>query len=109
MDEEVAPATIRGTPLDMGQYRKFFRSVRIPKVEKDVFRTAPFDKKNNHVVLLYKNNVYKVNVTNDKGAIYSSKEITAVIEATFKKEQHEGVKDGMFSTAATDKDAKVYD
>src|SRR5699024_12060718 len=55
------------------------------------------------------NNVYKVNVTNDKGAIYSSKEITAVIEATFQKEQHEGVNVGMFTTAERDKAAKVYD
>src|SRR5699024_4967352 len=44
-----------------------------------------------------------------KGAIYSSKEITAVIEATFQKEQHEGVNVGMFTTAERDKAAKVYD
>src|SRR5699024_12408486 len=82
IDKDVAPAKIRGTPLDMGQYRKFFRSVRIPKGEIDVFRTAPFEKNNNHVVFLYKNNVYKVNVTNDKGAIYSSKGIKDVIESS---------------------------
>lgn len=109
IDEKIAPAKMRGTPLDMGQYRKFFRSVRIPKLGKDELHVAPFDKKNNHIVLLYKSNVYKVDVTNNEGAIYSSKAIADVIEKTFQKEQYEGVRAGMFTTAERDQAAAVYE
>ena len=77
------PVTINEIPLDMGQYKNFFRSVRIPRLEIDEFNVAEFDKKNNHVVILYKNNVYKVNVTNSEGAIYQSEEIATAIERTF--------------------------
>lgn len=109
IDEEVPPAKMKETPLDMSQYKKFFRSVRIPRLEKDLFHVAPFDKNNNHVILLYKSNVYKVNVTNNKGAIYQSKDIANEIEAIFQKEHHEGVNVGMFTAAERDEAAKIYD
>ncbi|WP_225435327.1 choline/carnitine O-acyltransferase [Bacillus aerolatus] len=109
IDEEVEPATMNGIPLDMGQYKKFFRSVRIPRLERDEFSVAEFDKKNNHIVILYKNNVYKVPVTNNEGAIYQSKEIATAIETTFRSDNSEGVNVGIFTTVERDKAAKVYD
>ena len=109
IDGEVVPVTLNEIPLDMSQYKKFFRSVRIPRVERDEFRLAEFDKKNNHIVLLHKNNVYKVNVTNNAGEIYQSKEIAAAIETTFRSENGEGANVGIFTTAERDKAAKVYD
>lgn len=109
IDGKVVPVTLNGIPLDMSQYKKFFRSVRIPRLERDEFRVAEFDKSNNHVVLLYENNVYKVNVTNSEGAIYQSKEIAAAIDTIFRAETNEGANVGIFTTAARDEAAKVYD
>ncbi|WP_172370126.1 choline/carnitine O-acyltransferase [Sporosarcina jiandibaonis] len=109
IDGEVEPVTLSGIPLDMGQYKKFFRSVRIPRFERDEFRLADFDKRNNHVVILYKNNFYKVNVTNDEGAIYQSKEIAGAIEKVFQTEKNEGANVGIFTTATRDEAAKAYD
>lgn len=108
VDGEVVPVTLNEVPLDMSQYKKFFRSVRIPKVERDEFRLAEFDKKNNHVVLLHKNNVYKVNVTNNAGEIYQSKEIAVAIEMIFQSEKSKGANVGIFTTAERDKAARVY-
>jgi carnitine O-acetyltransferase len=109
IDGEVKPVTINEIPLDMGQYKNFFRSVRIPKQKVDEYHVAEFDKKNNHVVILYKNNVYKVNVTNSEGAIYQSEEIAIAIKTTFSEENDDGLTIGLFTTAERDEAAKVYD
>jgi carnitine O-acetyltransferase len=109
IDGEIEPVTLSGIPLDMGQYKKFFRSVRIPRVDRDEFRLAEFDKKNNHIVMLYRNNFYKVNVTNSEGAIYQSKEIAAAIENAFQAEKNDGENVGIFTTAKRNEAAKVYE
>ncbi len=109
IDGEVKPVTINEIPLDMGQYKNFFRSVRIPRQKIDEYNVAEFDKKNNHVVILYQNNVYKVNVTNSEGAIYQSEEIATAIQATFSAENDDGLTIGLFTTAARDEAAVVYD
>ncbi|MER2089644.1 MAG: choline/carnitine O-acyltransferase [Sporosarcina sp.] len=109
IDGEVKPVIINGIPLDMGQYKNFFRSVRIPKNNMDEYRIAEFEKKNNHVVILYKHNVYKVTVTNSDGAIYQSEEIAAAIKTTFSAEKNEGLPISLFTTANRDEAAEVYD
>ena len=109
IEGEVKPVTLNEIPLDMSQYKKFFKSVRIPRLERDEFTFAEFDKRNNHIVILYKNHVYKVNVSNDEGEIYQSKEIATAIETTFQREDSEGANIGIFTTAKRDEAAKVYD
>lgn len=109
IDGEVKPETLSGIPLDMSQYKKFFRSIRIPRVERDEFRLAEFDKNNNHVIILYKGNAYKVHVTNNEGAIYQSKDIASVVEIAFQAEKDEGGNVGIFTTANRDVAADVYD
>ena len=109
MDEEVAPVVKNGVPQDMSQYKKFFKSIRIPRVERDEFRLAAFEKRNNHVIILYKRNVYKVNVTNSEGEMYQSSEIAHAIERTFQEEQSEGTNIGIFTTTKRDEAAKIYD
>lgn len=93
---------------DLSQLNKLFRSVRIPKLNRDAFYVADFDKKNNHIVLLYKNNIYKVPVTNDEGDIYHSTAITNAIEAAISNELIEGVNVGVFTTANRNEAAEVY-
>ncbi|WP_158231904.1 MULTISPECIES: choline/carnitine O-acyltransferase [unclassified Sporosarcina] len=109
IDGEVAPVVKNGVPQDMSQYKKFFKSIRIPKVERDEFRLAAFEKRNNHIIILYKRNMYKVNVTNSEGEIYQSREIATAIERTFQEEQSEGANVGIFTTAKRDEAAKIYD
>lgn len=109
IDEDIEPATLRGMPLDMGQYKNFFRSMRVPRLERDEFRVAAFEKSDNHVVILYKGNVYQVSVTNNEGAIYSSETIAVAIEKTLRDEQEEGSHIGIFTVAKRDEAAKYYD
>gem|GEM_PF-1099281 len=109
IDGKLEPSMHRGTPLDMSQYKKWFRSMRVPQLARDAFYVADFDKKNNHVVILYKNNVYKVPVTNQAGLIYQSADITDAIEATIRTVEDDGVNVGIFTTAERDAAANVYD
>jgi carnitine O-acetyltransferase len=109
IDEKVPPAKMKGKPLDMSQYKKFFRSSRIPKQEKDIFHIAPFDKKNNHVALLYNHNVYKVDVTDSTGAIYQSRDIAAAIENAVSQADKQGENVGIFTAAEREKAAALYD
>lgn len=108
IDEQVKPAKIKGTPLDMGQYKNFFRSVRIPLKNRDMFSVADFDKHNNHVVILYKNNVYKVPVTDHEGDLYQSVDIAATIEEGILAETACGINVGALTTADRDMAAEIY-
>lgn len=108
IDEKVEPVTLKGTPLDMGQYKKFFKSVRVPQLYRDQFIVGEFDKKNNYVILIYKNHMYKVPVTNEAGKIYQSTKIAEAIEMIFQAEQEEGLNVGLFTTAKRDEAAQIY-
>ena len=108
IDGNVEPVTVKGLPLDMGQYKKFFRSIRIPRQGKDEFIVAPFNKRNNFIILIYRNHMYKVPVTNEEGHIYSSHSICVAIERIFNNEKEEGLNIGIFTTTERDKAANMY-
>lgn len=108
IDEKVEPVTLKGTPLDMGQYKKFFRSVRVPQLYRDQFTVAEFDKKNNFIILIYRNHMYKVPVTNEAGQIFQSTKIAEAIDMIFQDEREEGLNVGLFTTAKRDKAAQIY-
>lgn len=107
MDEQLEPAYFRNQPLDMGQFKKVFRSVRTPQKHRDAFHVADFDKKDNHIVILYKNHVYKVPVTNREGVYYSIENITEAIEKNVLSAQVEGVNVGIFTAAERDIAAEI--
>lgn len=108
IDGDVEPVTLKGTPLDMGQYSKFFRSVRIPQLYRDQFTVAEFDKTNNFVVLIYRNHMYQVPVTNTKGQIYQSEKIAEAIDEIIQTEEEDGLNVGLFTTAERDTAAQIY-
>lgn len=108
IDEKIEPVWLRGVPLDMGQYKKFFRSVRVPQENSDRFTVAPFDKKNNFVVLIYRNNMYRVPVTNEKGELYQSKYIIQAMNQIFQEHTEKGLNIGVYTTAEREEAAEIY-
>ncbi len=108
IDGEIEPVTLKGVPLDMGQYKKFFRSVRVPQVGRDQFTVADFDKRNNFIMLIFKNNMYQVPVTNEEGQIYPSEKITEAIDRIFDSDEKEGLNIGLFTTAEREEAAQIY-
>lgn len=109
LDEELEPSLFRGRPLDMSQYKNFFRSIRIPQKKRDVFQVADATKKNNHIVFIYKNHIYKINVSDQNGRIFPSHSIATAIETVMAKEQNEGINVGIFTTTERDRAAVVYE
>lgn len=108
IDEAVEPVALKGAPLDMGQYKKFFRSARIPQLYRDQFTVSEFDKANNFVVLIYRNHMYQVPVTNVLGQIYQSEKIAEAIEVIVESEVAFGLNVGIFTTAERDRAAQIY-
>ncbi len=109
IDEKVEPVTLSGVPLDMSQYKKFFRSARVPKLDRDEFKVAPFDKRNNYIIILANHHIYKIKVTNDQGDIYQSEEMTAAIESALQKETENGTNVSIYTTAQRNDAATVYE
>lgn len=108
IDEAIEPVTFKGVPLDMGQYKRFFRSIRIPKTERDQFAIADFDKRNNFVVFIYRNNMYRIPVTNENGQLYQSEKIIELIEQILQSSEEEGINIGLFTTIEREKAARIY-
>ncbi len=109
IDEEVKPSKVKDMPLDMGQYKKFFRSIRLPQKGRDITYVAEMDKRNNHVVFIYKNHIYKVPVTDDQGYIIPNHAITAAMQQAIQSEEEHGINVGLFTTAERDVAAHVYE
>src|SRR5690625_172501 len=108
IDGKVKQNTLHVKPLNIDQYKYFFLSVRIPQRRRDAIYVSPFDKKNNYIVLLYKNYIYKVPVTRKDGTIYQSSDIIAAIRSAIWQERHEGINVNIFTAAKRDKAEKVY-
>lgn len=108
IDEEIEPMYLKGTPLDMGQFKHFFRSLRIPQLYRDQFYVAPLEKENNFIIFIYKNQYYKVPVTNADGQIYRSDKIATAIEAIMEDEGKHDLNIGLLTTAERDKAAQLY-
>lgn len=108
IDETLEPQFFKGKPLDMTPYMKLFRSVRIPQKNSDRFYVADFEKRANHVVILYNNHFYRLPVTNEEGIPYSVDAISRAIKTKVFRDKSEGVNIGVFTTAERNEAAEIY-
>lgn len=108
IDGKIEPMFLKGTPLDMEQFKYFFRSVRVPQLYRDSFVVNDFDKENNFIIFIYKNYMYQVPVTNAQGEIYPSAHIAEAIDEIMEDERKDGVNIGLFTTAERDEAAHIY-
>lgn len=109
VDETLAPSVMRDRALDMSQFRHFFRSVRIPEEEKDRLFVAPMTKVNNHIVVLHKNNVYKLPVTTSDGIIYDYQQIALAVEDIIFSDTEKRENVGVYTAARREEAAQVYE
>ncbi len=72
--ETFEPEKFRNTPLCMTQYKQMFKATRIPKPNRDVYSVKP-KTKTNHIIVMFKNHMFKVNLTDATGQRYSCKMI----------------------------------
>ena len=77
----------RTTPLCMTQYNKLLCATRIPKVSRDVIVNL---KDSKHIIVLSRNQYYKLDVYEKDGSLKSEKTLTANLKSIFedsKKDQ----------------------
>lgn len=109
VDETLEPVLQRGQPLDMSQYKSMFRSVRIPRPTCDEFYVAELSKENNYIVLIYKNRIYKIPVTDGTGMILDKQAIASAIEDAVFSNDTEAENVSIFTTAEREVAAEIYD
>ncbi|XP_029634050.1 carnitine O-palmitoyltransferase 2, mitochondrial [Octopus sinensis] len=61
-------------PLDMSQYKRLFKSTRIPKKSRDELHSNPSSR---HLLVLHKGHLYSFDVLNSDGSIKPAEEILA--------------------------------
>lgn len=108
IDETLPPVVQRNQPLDMSQYSHFFRSVRIPRREKDELVVAPMTKRDNHIVVLHQNNVYKVPVTMKDGTLFDYQQIAMAVDETILHDTASEENVGVFTAAEREQAAEIY-
>lgn len=65
-EESLKPEKIKGQPLCMDQYKKMFSATRIPKLNRDEYM-ANSKTHSRHIVVMYKNNMFKMDLIDQDG------------------------------------------
>lgn len=79
INERLEPERIKGKPLCMEQYKKIFKAIRLPKPNCDQYIVGA-KTENNHIVLVYKSNMFKMELTDGKGERFSYRSIARTLE-----------------------------
>ena len=105
----LSPEIIKDQPLCMDQYNRIFKSVRLPLLKKDIYKTYPFTKQS-HIVLYYNNNIFKIETTDLDGNIQSvdilASKIQSIIDANI---EDRGNDIGVLTTAKRDDASELYE
>jgi carnitine O-acetyltransferase len=103
------PEIFKDRPLCMNQYNQIFKAVRLPRLMKDDYKTYPFDK-HHHIVVYYKNNIFKVTTSTAEGSILSvdmlASKIQRIIDAGIEDRGNDA---GVLTTADRDNAARLHE
>jgi len=94
-----------GKPLDMQQYFKVFGTTRLPATPLD---TQSFNPNSKHIVVIYKNHFFKVEVYGETGEQLSAEQIQASLEDIMKMVREEGPEVGVLTSNNRDDWAKDF-
>ena len=104
-----SPDFSKDRPLCMDQYNHIFKAVRLPRLMKDVYKTYSFDK-HHHIVVYYKNNIFKVTTSDAEGSILPvdmlASKIQSIIDAGIEDRGNDA---GVLTTADRDNAAGLHE
>jgi carnitine O-acetyltransferase len=72
--ETYEPEKIRDTPICMAAYKQMFKATKIPKLNSDEY-IVKSKTKTSHIIIMYKNHMFKLNLTDENGKRHSCKMI----------------------------------
>ncbi|XP_044755899.1 carnitine O-acetyltransferase-like [Coccinella septempunctata] len=93
-------------PLDMGVYKKLFANIRLPKPVCDQLYHYP---NSQHIIIMYKNNLFKVKVMNNCGDPLSFRQLTERIDEVMTRGKATGIPFGLLTSLNRDTWAGVYE
>jgi len=107
--ENFEPEKIRNTPICMASYKKMFKATRIPKLNRDEY-IVKTKTKTSHIIVMYKNHMFKVNLTDQDGTRYSSKIIMNTLKNLMDIQlDNNDISMGIITTAHRDKAAVLLE
>lgn len=109
-NETFEPETIRGTPICMAAYKEMFKATKIPKNTCDEYIVK--DKTlSSHIVVMYKNHMFKLNLTDEKGKRYPYNTIVNTLDELMNNKDLElnNTSMGLITTANRDEAAIILE
>ena len=107
--ENFAVEKIGNNPMCMTQYKQMFKATRIPKLTRDEY-IVKTQTKSNHIVVMYKSHMFKLNLTDKNGQRYLSKMIINTLENLSNLElEVNDISMGIITTAPRDEAAVLLE
>jgi len=108
-DESFEPEKIRDIPICMAGYKEMFKATKIPKLNRDEYIVKP-KTKTTYIIVMYKNHMFKVNLTDENGKRHSSKIIINTLnDLLHSKIEINDTNVGLLTIAYRDKAALVLE
>ncbi len=108
--DESMPAEIKkDVPYCMENYENIFAACRIPDYKIDRHVVKEKSKKMNHIIFMYKSNMYKIFVSNKDGKIHSANKIANTIDYIISTAEKFDENIGTLTSSKRDFGADVYD
>jgi len=108
-DENFEPEKIKDIPLCMAGYKEMFKATKIPKLNRDEYIVKPKTTRT-HIIIMYKNHMFKVNLTNENGKRHPSKMIINTLNNLLNsKIEINDTNIGILTTAYRDKAALLLE
>ncbi|WP_165000397.1 choline/carnitine O-acyltransferase [Anaerophilus nitritogenes] len=106
--KSLSPEYVKDQPQCMDPYNHIFKSVRLPLLKKDSYKTYPFTKQN-HIVVFYNNNIFKLETSDLDGKLISIDLLASKIQSIMDENiQDRGNDIGILTTANRDNASKLY-
>ena len=103
------PEFSKDQPLCMDQYNHIFKSVRLPLFKKDMYKTYPFTNQH-HIVVYYKNNMYKVETSDSDGNIQTVDKLASKLQRIIDENiEDKGNDIGSLTTATRENASTLYE
>lgn len=104
-NETFEPETIKGTPLCMAAYKEMFKATSIPRQTCDEY-IVKSKTMSSHIVVMYKNIMYKLVITDENGERYPSQMIANSLDELYNLNTKENdLSIGLITTTTRDKAA----
>ena len=108
-DESFEVETIKGTPLCMAAYKEMYKATKIPKKTCDEYIVKE-KTLNSHIIVMYKNHMFKLNLTDELGQRHSYNTIVNTLDELMNKNlEVNDTNIGLITTAYRDEAAIVLE